>query len=244
VNKIHAPDGTPLAYDAYEPDSTPEAAALLFHGWADHAGRWAETGERLRAAGLAAYALDQRGHGRSGGTPAHLTRFSQLLGDLQAFRRIVRRRRDVPQLLVGDRFGGLVILRYLETQPGEAPLGAIVANPWLASVRVPSVLSRLGARFADLWPTLRTGDGADRMTAGARAEIAWAQRAVTADAARIESPVLFLIGREDPVVDVAAAQHVAAAARARVEHHSDLSAEHIRAFVSETRSSERARKME
>jgi alpha-beta hydrolase superfamily lysophospholipase len=243
VNRIHAPDGTPLAYDAYEPDSAPEAAVLLFHGWADHAGRWTETGERLRAAGFCAYALDQRGHGRSGGTPAHLTRFSQLLGDLQAFRRLVRRRHDVPQLLVGDRFGGLVILRYLETQPGEPPLGAIVANPWLASLRAPSVLSRLGARFADLWPTLRTGGGADRMTAGARAEIAWAQRAVAADVARIESPILFLLGRDDPVVDVAAAERLAAPARARVEH-ADLSAEHIRAFASENRSSERARRME
>lgn len=244
MNKIHAPDGTPLVYDAYEPESAPQAAVLLFHGWADHAGRWTETGERLRAAGLAAYALDQRGHGRSGGTPAHLTRFSQLLGDLQAFRRVVRRRRDVAQLLVGDRFGGLVILRYLETQPGEPPSGAVVANPWLASARTPSVFSRLGARFADLWPTLRTGDGADRMTAGARAEIAWAQRAVTADAARIESPVLFLIDPDDPVVDVAAALRFAAVAGVRVENHADLSAEQIRAFVSETRSSERPRRME
>lgn len=243
MNKIYAPDGTLLVYDAYEPESVPETAVLLFHEWADHAGRWTETGERLRAAGLAAYALDQRGHGRSGGTPVHLTRFSQLLGDLQAFRRVVRRRRDVPQVLVGDRFGGLVILRYLETQPGEPPSGAVIANPWLASVRTPSVFSRLGARFADLWPTLRTGDGGDRMTAGARAEIAWAQRAVTADAARVESPVLFLIDRDDPVVDIAAALRFAAVTGVRVEN-SELSAEQIRAFANEPRSSERPRRME
>src|SRR5437660_381430 len=95
---LAAPDGTQLVYDAYEPPR-PRAAVLLLHGWADHAGRWREVGERLRDADLAAYLLDQRGHGRSGGRPGYLSRFSQLLGDLQAFRRAVRLRTEGRQLL-------------------------------------------------------------------------------------------------------------------------------------------------
>src|SRR5881409_162040 len=61
---LSAPDGTQLVYDAYEPRQA-RAAVLVLHGWSDHAGRWREVGERLRDAGLAAYLLDQRGHGRS-----------------------------------------------------------------------------------------------------------------------------------------------------------------------------------
>src|SRR5207249_4519809 len=64
---------------------------------------------------VAAYLLDQRGHGRSCGRRGYLSRFSQLLGDLQAFRRAVRLRTDRSQLLLGISFGGLVALRYLET---------------------------------------------------------------------------------------------------------------------------------
>jgi alpha-beta hydrolase superfamily lysophospholipase len=206
VNRVNAPDGTPLVYDAYEP-ARPSVAVLFLHDWhpepppAGLAERFAETGARLQDAGFAAYFLDQRGHGRSGGRRGHLSRFSQLLGDLQALRRAVRRRQDVPQILVGHGFGGLVVLRYLETQPGEPPAAAVIASPWLASRVRPAAWKRLAARLADLWPTLPTGRGAEFMTAGARAELQWAQRAVLADYHRIERPMLFVLGGEDPVID-------------------------------------------
>jgi len=208
MNRVNAPDGTPLVCDAYEPPA-PRAAVLFLHDWADEAEHWTATGSQLRDAGFAAYLLDQRGHGRSGGRRAHLSRFSQLLGDLQAFRRAVRRQYEVPQVLFGHGFGGLVVLRYLETQPGEAPAAAIVSSPWLASRRGPAAWKRLAAKFADLWPTLPTGRGHDRMTAGARAEIQWAQRAVMADHQRIECPLMFLLAGDDHVVDAPLARKFA-----------------------------------
>ena len=186
MNHINAPDGTALVYDAYEP-ARPAVAVLFLHDWhpepppAGLANRFAETGTQLKDAGLAVYFVDQRGAGRSGGRRGHLSRFSQLLGDLQALRRAVRRRHDVPQVLVGHGFGALVVLRYLETQPGEPPVAAVIASPWLASRARPAAWKRLAARLADLWPTLPTGRGAGFMTAGARAELLWAQRAVVAE---------------------------------------------------------------
>ena len=225
MNRFHAPDGTLLVYDAYEPAQGPlKAAALFLPGWSDHAGRWVRTGERLRAAGFAAYLLDQRGHGRSGGRQGHLSRFSQLLGDLQAFRRAVRQRTPAPQVLIGHSFGGLVVLRYLETQPGDPPAAAVVSSPWLGMRTPPPLWKRLAGRvLADLWPTARIGAGIDAdhlsrdhevnaawaadpachdvMTPGAWAEIQWAQRAVAHDGRRIDCPLLFLLAGEDRVVD-------------------------------------------
>ena len=226
---LTAPDGTQLVYDACEPLS-PRAAVLFLHGWSDHAGRWSGVGERLRDAGFAVYLLDQRGHGRSGGRRGYLSRFSQLLGDLQAFRRAVRRRRpELPQILLGHSFGGLVALRYLETQPSDPLAAAVAASPALALATPPPawklVLSRM---FADLWPTLPIPAGidaamlsrdpavnaayeADRAvhglaSPGAWREIQWAQRAVTADGHRIDTPLLFLLGGEDRIVDAHAAR--------------------------------------
>jgi pimeloyl-ACP methyl ester carboxylesterase len=249
MNRVNAPDGTPLVYDAYEPSgsaSPPRAAVLLLHGWADQAASWAATATRLRDAGFAAYALDQRGHGRSGGQRVHLSRFSQLLGDLQAFRRAVRRQHDVPQVLFGHGFGGLVVLRYLETQPVEPPAGAIVSSPWLASRRRPAVWKRLAAQFADLWPTLPTGRGHGRMTAGARAEIQWAQRAVLADHERIESSLLFLLADTDPVADAPLARTFAEKLRppAQVRWYpkpeQETITEDVLAFLTNPQSLERA----
>jgi acylglycerol lipase len=228
VNRVNAPDGTPLVYDAYEP-ARPSVAVLFLHDWhPDPAGlsdRFTETGTQLRDAGFAAYFLDQRGHGRSGGRRGHLSRFSQLLGDLQALRRAVRRRQDVPQVLVGHGFGALVVLRYLETQPGEPPAAAIIMSPWLASRVRPAAWKRFAARLADLWPTLPTGRGASYMTAGARAELQWAQRAVLADYHRIERPMLFLLGGADTVIDVAAARRFAdgLASHAKIQWYAELS---------------------
>src|SRR5438105_1154165 len=220
---LTAPDGTLLVYDMYEP-ATPRAAVLVLHGWSDHAGRWRDVGERLCAAGYSSYVLDLRGHGRSGGRRGYLSRFSQLLGDLQAFRRVVRLRTDRPQLLLGTSFGGLVALRYLETQPSDAIAGAVVVSPWLGLAFRPPAWQRLiGRVFADLWPTLPLPARLDAdtlsrdpavneayaadpavhgvMTPGAWREIQWAQRAVPADSHRIETPLLFLLAGEDRVVD-------------------------------------------
>src|SRR5437764_1095656 len=216
---LTAPDGTLLVYDMYEP-ATPRAAVLVLHGWSDHAGRWRDVGERLCAAGYSSYVLDLRGHGRSGGRRGYLSRFSQLLGDLQAFRRVVRLRTDRPQLLLGTSFGGLVALRYLETQPSDAIAGAVVVSPWLGLAFRPPAWQRLiGRVFADLWPTLPLPARLDAdtlsrdpavneayaadpavhgvMTPGAWREIQWAQRAVPADSHRIETPLLFLLAGEE-----------------------------------------------
>src|SRR5437867_3601686 len=212
---LTAPDGTLLVYDMYEA-AAPRAAILALHGWADHAGRWRDVGERLCAAGYSTYVLDLRGHGRSGGRRGHLSRFSQLLGDLQAFRRVVRLRTDRPQLLLGTSFGGLVALRYLETQPSDPIAGAVVVSPWLGlAFRPPAWKRFVGRVFADLWPTLPVPARLDAdtlsrdpvvneayaadpavhglMTPGAWREIQWAQRAVPA---RLSSCLIALSGDE------------------------------------------------
>lgn len=227
MNRVNAPDGTPLVYDAYEPER-PAVAVLVLNDWhpepAPTAPPWKEAGTELQEAGFATYVLDQRGHGRSGGRRGHLSRFSQLLGDLQAFRRAVRRRQDVPQVLIGQGFGGLVVLRYLETQPGEPPAAVVISSPWLAPRVRPAAWKRLAAQLADLWPTLPTGRGRTFMTAGARAELQWAQRAVLADRQRIERPLLFVLGAEDRMIDPNVARSFAGSlvAPAQVQWYPDL----------------------
>src|SRR5947207_15671378 len=111
---LTAPDGTLLVYDMYEP-ATPRAAVLVLHGWSDNAGRWRDVGERLCAAGYSSYVLDLRGHGRSGGGSGYLSRFSQLLGDLQAFRRVDRLRNNRPTLQDRTYFGSN--LQPADTEP-------------------------------------------------------------------------------------------------------------------------------
>lgn len=234
--ELRAPDGASLVYDVYDPPTghRPLAAVLWICGWSDHRTRWRAPAERLRDAGYAVYVLDQRGQGDSGGVRGHLSRFSQLLGDLQAFRRMVRQRPggDLPHVLLGHSFGGLVVLRYLETQPSDPVAGAVLSAPWLATALPVALWKHVVAKLlADLWPTARFKTGLDSaalardpavaleydtdagvhriMTPGAWREIQWAQRVVPVDAHRIECPLLFLLGGADRIVNVGTTRRLA-----------------------------------
>lgn len=236
---VLAPDGAALTYDAYDLEGA-HNAILILPGWSDHAARYAPLAQRLKLAGSATYAMDLRGHGRSAGRRAHLTRFSQLLGDLQAFRRAVRQRTDAPQVLLGHGFGGLVVLRYLQTQPPDALHAAVVTSPFLGPAQPVPVWKQLVSRVcADLWPTIKFPLGRDpdhlsrdpavcaayehdpavegRYTAGAWRETLWAQGAVAADGHRIDCPLLFLLAGEDRIVDAHLARAFADRLRGRVE---------------------------
>ena len=236
-----APDGAALYFDAYEPaEGNPKSAVLFLPGWSDHAARWSRVGERLRQASVAAYLLDVRGHGRSGGRQGHLSRFSQLLADLQAFRRVVRQRTQAPQVLLGHSFGALVALRYLESQPSDAIAAAVLVSPWLGlAFPPPRWKLALGRLLPDVWPTLTLSTGIEPdhlsrdpavgaayetdplvhnvITTGAWREIQWAQRVVAADAGRIEPPLLFLLAGEDRIVDAQLARAFADSLKSPVQ---------------------------
>jgi lysophospholipase len=125
-----------------------------------------------------------------------------------------------------------VTLRYLETQPSDPVVTALVMSPWLALATAPPAWKTvLGRVLADLWPTVPIPAGIDATllsrdpavnaayesdpavhgvtTPGAWREIQWAQRAVAADGERIDTPVLFLLGGEDRIVDAHAARALA-----------------------------------
>ena len=56
----------------------PKAAVALFHGYGEHAARYAHVAHAFNARGISVVAADLRGHGRSEGTRGHVERFSDL----------------------------------------------------------------------------------------------------------------------------------------------------------------------
>lgn len=214
----------PLHYRGWEA-AAPSAILLIAHGLAEHGGRYEATGRALAAGGVSTWALDQRGHGRSGGQRGHAGRFDVFLEDLDRFRTSVRDRSDpaAPLFLLGHSMGGLVVLRYLEEHPG-ACRGAVVVSPWLGTaVAVPEWKTALAAVLTRVAPALpfRAGIPAeslshdpavvaayrtdplvhDIITPRLFSEVRTAMARAFERADRIRDPVLFLLAGSDRIVD-------------------------------------------
>ncbi|HUF50922.1 MAG TPA: lysophospholipase [Longimicrobiales bacterium] len=147
--------GLRLAYRTWEAASA-RAALVVVHGLGEHAGRYAEFGERMAAFGISTYALDLRGHGMSEGRRGHAPSFDVFLQDVDRFRREVEGMADlnVPLFLLGHSMGGLIALRYQEEYNTRFE-GAIICSPWLATaLPVPRWKATVASGIGRLLPAL------------------------------------------------------------------------------------------
>lgn len=218
-----AADGARLALRRARPAGEPRGAVIVLHGFGDHGGRYADAAAWLAGHGLAVYALDQRGHGKSPGRRGHVSRFAQFLSDVAGLRKLAGGEVPGPQLLLGHSFGATVMLRYLETAP-EGVAGAILVSPFLGvAMRVPPWKRLLARAVGEVLPALPFATGLDVahlstdpavgqaarsdplyhrvMTPRAFREIGAAQAAVLAEGDRIGVPLLFLLAGDDRIVD-------------------------------------------
>lgn len=63
--QLTLPDGAPLYVHRWLPQGRANSAMLIVHGMGEHGGRYARFGKALNAAGVAVYAVDLPGHGRT-----------------------------------------------------------------------------------------------------------------------------------------------------------------------------------
>lgn len=133
----------------------PTGVLLISHGLGEHGGRYGNVVDALLPDGWAVYALDHRGHGRSGGRRAHLDDYADWLHDFEAFRQVVTDRHPGrPVFLLGHSMGGQIALAYaLEHQ--DVLAGLVLSAPALASNAVPRPLVAVLSRVGRLLPLLR-----------------------------------------------------------------------------------------
>lgn len=109
----------------------PRALLLFVHGLGEHSGRYSNPVRYFTPRGWGCYALDYRGHGKSGGPRVHVLSFDEWVADLRAVHTMVRGLHpELPVFLVGHSQGGLVVLRYALRSPEGLP-GIVVDSPFL-----------------------------------------------------------------------------------------------------------------
>ena len=116
--KIDTTKGVKIFVRSWCPESTPRAVAVICHGVNSHGGQYAWVGQQFVASGIAAFALDLRGRGRSDGERFYVEDIADYVSDVAATIELARSRHPgLPIFLLGHSAGGVVSSTYaLENQ--------------------------------------------------------------------------------------------------------------------------------
>ncbi|KAA0234498.1 MAG: lysophospholipase [Actinobacteria bacterium] len=132
------------------------ADVVVVHGYAEHAGRYEHVAAALVGAGFSAHALDQRGHGRSGGSLGEIDSWARLVGDLESFISSVRSSQETkrPLFLVGHSMGALATATVLARRRVEVDAAVMSGIPLVQKVETSPLVIPLMKLMSRVTPRL------------------------------------------------------------------------------------------
>jgi acylglycerol lipase len=136
------------------PAKAPIAAVVMVHGLGEHSGRYEHVAAMLVDAGCAVYALDHRGHGRSGGPRVLIDRWQNAVADMDSVVDYVRtQQRGKPLFLLGHSMGGALSLAYA-VRHQEKLNGLMLSGPAVALDGAPPLIGPIAKILARVAPRL------------------------------------------------------------------------------------------
>ncbi|MBL8831630.1 MAG: lysophospholipase [Rhodospirillales bacterium] len=139
------PDGMRLPFRVWQPAAgAPKAVVLALHGFNDHSRAWTMPAESWAARGIATYAYDQRGFGRTA-PPGIWAGTDALVEDLaSAFDLVAARHAETPVFVAGESMGGAVAMVALSRGRLDAATGTILVAPAVRGRASLNVFERAG----------------------------------------------------------------------------------------------------
>ena len=225
---IRSADGTRLALRAWPHEGASTTFAVV-HGLGEHSGRYQRFAEGMARHGMATYAVDLRGHGKSDGQRGHVDSWSQWVEDAAAFVAHVEAEAPSEVVPLGHSFGGVVMLSTVIAGKLPRTKRFVLSSPALKlKAEVPAWKVRLAGVTAKLAPRLALDNEVDPATVSRLPEVVEAYRTDTlvhskissrmyaewgraaaenlAHAGEIRIPFLILAGAADPLVDPAGSE--------------------------------------
>ena len=235
--EVTSADGTRLFYRAWPLANATHTFAVV-HGLGDHSGRYEAFARAMRRWGMATYAVDLRGHGKSQGQRGHVDSWSQWTDDVASFVARVESLTSGEVIPVGHSFGGVAMLSTVLAGELKNARRFIVSSPALRlKLAVPQWKESLGKVSSRLTPRLALANEVDAGTISRIPEVVEAYRTdplvharissrmysewrtatadVLAHADRITIPFLILAGDADPLIDPAGSEQLHAKAPQR-----------------------------
>lgn len=134
-------DGARLPLEVWRPQGAPLAGVVALHGFGDYGNAFRELGPAMAEAGIAVYAIDQRGFGEAP-RPGRWHGARTMADDAATMARLVRRELPGrPVYLLGESMGGAVAM-LAQADANPAADGAILSAPavwgrdWMPAIQV------------------------------------------------------------------------------------------------------------
>jgi alpha-beta hydrolase superfamily lysophospholipase len=125
--------GVRIVYDVWTPDTPPRAVVVLSHGLGEYARRYDHVAQRFGEAGLVTYALDHRGHGRSGGKRMLVRDITEFTADFDTLVGIAKREHPgLKCVVLGHSMGGGIVFAYGVERPDNYDL-MVLSGPAVAA---------------------------------------------------------------------------------------------------------------
>jgi alpha-beta hydrolase superfamily lysophospholipase len=147
--------GVRIVYDVWTPEADPRGVVVLSHGFGEHARRYDHVAERFGRDGLVTYALDHRGHGRSGGKRVLVKDISEFTGDFDTLVGIAAKEYPgVTRIVLGHSMGGGIVFAYGVEHPDDYDLMVLSGPAVAAQLAVSPVLAWVAKTVGAIAPGL------------------------------------------------------------------------------------------
>ncbi len=138
--------GVRIVYDVWTPDTPPRALVVLSHGLGEYARRYDHVAQCFGEAGLVTYALDHRGHGRSGGKRMLVRDISEYTADFDTLVGIAtREHHGLKCIVLGHSMGGGIVFAYGVERPDNYDM-MVLSAPAVAAQDLVSPLMVVAAK--------------------------------------------------------------------------------------------------
>jgi acylglycerol lipase len=135
------------------PEGNPRGVMILIHGFNAHSGYMVWPAEQFAANGLACYALDLRGRGKSEGERFYVEKFSDYLEDVDKVVSIAKAENpNLPVYVLGHSAGGVIATSYVFEH--QAEIAGLICESFAYDVGLPDAVELILKGVSYLTPHL------------------------------------------------------------------------------------------
>jgi alpha-beta hydrolase superfamily lysophospholipase len=134
--KFEGVGGLNIFTRSWRPAAKPRGVVVIVHGFNSHSGMYTWVADQLVAKGLAVYALDLRGRGKSDGERFYVAKFSDYVDDVAAFVKMAKAQEPgLPVFVLGHSAGGVVACIY--TLDHQSEINGLISESFAHEVPAP-----------------------------------------------------------------------------------------------------------